>query len=149
MTVPVILLVDPNQDQRAILTALLKSHGYGVLATDDPEEALRWAVERRPDLILGEHPVDLPEGDPLCVALLGNPATAGIPFLALTSRAMPDEILAARASHPAGVLVKPVPLPRLLAEVEVVLARAGDDGQAGGAVDPAGATLDLPAGESA
>lgn len=121
MTDATILVVDPNRDQRTILSALLRDRGYRVLDTADPEEALRLAAEWAPDLILGEHPVELPDGSALCEAFLEDPLTADIPFLALTARAMPDEVEAARATHTAGVLLKPVSLTRLLAAVEAVL----------------------------
>lgn len=122
MTESTILVVDPNPDQRIILTSLLQDHGYRVRETADPAEALRLVTAEPPDLILGEHPVHFEDHDAsLCEVLLRDPTTAGIPFLALTARAMPDEVAAARASHAAGVLLKPVTLPRLLAAVEAVL----------------------------
>lgn len=125
MTQPAILVVDPNGDQRRILTALLRDRGYRVHEARDAAGALEIVDAQDLDLILGEHPVGPPDGDPLCVTLLADPATAGLPFLALTARAMPDELEAARQSHPAGVLIKPVPLHRLLAKVEGILARHG------------------------
>ena len=133
MTVPTILVVDPSEDQRAILTTLLRDRGYRVLDTPSAADALRLVEVHAPDLILGEHPVGEPEGDPLCVTLLGHPDTAQIPFLALTSRAMPDELASARETHPAGVLLKPVPLHRLLAHVEAVVGAGGAEAPGPGA----------------
>ncbi|HUG41086.1 MAG TPA: response regulator [Longimicrobiales bacterium] len=118
---PLILIVDPNVDQRRILASLLEDRGYAAEGAATAEAALASIARRRPALIIGEHPVPLPDGRALCTALAEDSATRDLPFLALTSRAMAAELQAARAAHPAGVLVKPVPLSRIVARVSELI----------------------------
>ncbi len=110
-----ILVVDPDLDVRRIFIALLEHRGHSVAATDDPCVALDLARARAPDLMVGEHPLLLPDGRPLCETLMSHEWTRDIPFLAVTGHAAPEELRGARRSHPAGVIVKPV-LPSTVAD---------------------------------
>lgn len=111
---PLILLVDPSDTFRELLGIWLERNGYAVAATGNAAEALVLARSRRPDLIVGEHPLELPDGATLCRTLLDDAATRDIPFIALTAHAMPEEVSDAGACHHAGVAVKPVHLGTIL-----------------------------------
>jgi two-component system, cell cycle response regulator DivK len=117
---PLVLIVDPNDDARRILRALLSHAGYEVIATADPGRALRLARKHRPDVIVGEHPLSVPGGRLLCAALHEDPTTSGIPFVVATSRAVPDEVRHAEEGHPMGVFTKPLDLARLLERVQAL-----------------------------
>lgn len=112
-----ILLVDPDDDSREILRLPLERRGYEVAEARDGAEALYQVRTLRPDLVIGEHPVRLPDGSVLCETLRRDPATAGVPFLAITSYAVPEELERARRTHSAGVLVKPVSPARVVEAV--------------------------------
>lgn len=120
---PVIFLVDPNDDHRAMLMTLLGIAGYETAGSATADAAVKRIRLHRPTLIIGEHPTPLSDGRPLCEVLAADPSTRDIPFLALTARAMPEEFEAARAAHPAGVLVKPVSLVRIVEEVLTLIGR--------------------------
>jgi CheY-like chemotaxis protein len=115
-----VLIIDPNSYCAHGLKACLESAGYDVTVTDDPLDALRHITAHRPGVIIGEHPLHLPDGRKLCEALLEDPATAGIPFVALTARAFPEEVRDAERTHPEGVLTKPVTPGRLLQCVDAL-----------------------------
>jgi two-component system, cell cycle response regulator DivK len=105
---PLVVIVDPNHDFRAILGALFEHKGYASASTADPDEALRWARSRRPAALIGEHPLALSDGRILCAVLLEDPVTAAIPFVAVTAVAFHDDLQAARETHPHGVFAKPI-----------------------------------------
>jgi CheY-like chemotaxis protein len=112
---PLVVIVDPNDDVRTILSAFLDHDGIDALATADPDQALAWARTRHPHVLLGEHPLNLKDGRLLCVALAEDPETASIPFVAVTARAFPQDLERARKTHPLGVFTKPIS-PGLIAE---------------------------------
>lgn len=117
MSSPMIFLVEPNGALADAIVMYLRHHGYGVEAVEADDLMVR-ARQRLPALIVGEHPLPLATGEILCTALRSDAELSRIPFLALTSRAMPAELAHARAGHPAGVLTKPVTLAGLLEAVQ-------------------------------
>lgn len=102
-----VLVVDRNADVRQILVTFLESRGYAVAVAHEATAALELVRTLDPDVILGEHPLRLPDGVALCEELRRDRATRGIPFVALTTAALPEEVRAAHRSHPAGVVLKP------------------------------------------
>ncbi len=115
-----ILLVDPDDDTRDIVGTALKSRGYEILATGDGVAGLRLARERRPALIIGDFPMDVPGESPFTGAVRNDPRLTGTRILALTARAMDDEVQAARRASDA-VLLKPVEPTEVIAEVRRLL----------------------------
>lgn len=96
---PVVLVVDPDPDSRKILSALLAHADYEVRQSADAGSALDLGRRVRPDVIVGEHPLRLVDGRILCDALRDDPTTKTIPFVALTARAMPEEVDDASLTH--------------------------------------------------
>jgi CheY-like chemotaxis protein len=120
---PLVVIVDPSRDFRTILVEFLTHDGFAAAATADPDEALEWALTREPAAMVGEHPLSLSDGRMLCEALEGDPATAAIPFLAVTARAFPEDLDSARETHPHGVLSKPAEPNAILRHVHRLLGR--------------------------
>jgi CheY-like chemotaxis protein len=119
---PLAVVVDPSRDFRTILVEFLTHDGFAAAATADPDEALDWALTRQPAVIVGEHPLSLRDGRLLCEALLDDPATAAIPFLAVTARALPEDLDSAGRTHAHGVLSKPAEPAAILRHVRRLLA---------------------------
>lgn len=115
-----ILLVDADNDGREILRVYLEHHGYRVVESSDGAAAFDLVREHRPDLIIGDFPLDVPGHSPFTNAARAELGYVG-PILSVTARARPAEITAARANSSA-VLVKPVHPSRVLEEVERLLA---------------------------
>jgi CheY-like chemotaxis protein len=116
-----IVVVDPNADMRTILGMLLEHRGYAVAAIKDPDEALALVATEGADAMIGEHPLPLRDGRTLCGALHDDPRTRHIPFIAVTARALPENLEDAWISHPHGVFAKPVQPRVVLDHVERLL----------------------------
>ncbi len=114
---PLVLIVDQDPDMRVILSAFLRHAGYAVMMQEHGDGALAEARERRPALLIGEHPIPLSDGNTLCSALRSDPETANIPFLAVTTRAFPEEVADAQRLHDA-VLAKPPDYSELLRKIQ-------------------------------
>ena len=116
-----ILLVEDNENNAEILIRRLTRQGFEVLLARDGFEGLERAQRDRPDLILLD--MDLPELDGWQTArqLKSDPATAGIPIIAVTAYAMVED---RRRSLDAGCddfETKPIELPRLLGKMAALL----------------------------
>ncbi len=100
-----ILLVDSDADTRVILRAAFEHSGHEVLEAATGELGLRLVAEGRPDVIVGDFPLDVPGYSPFTAAAraLGGP---DVRILAFTARALSADVRAARATCDA-VLTKP------------------------------------------
>lgn len=103
-----ILIVDDQDDERAIQRAMLEHLGYTVTEASDGLTALELAREAMPDLILLDIAMPQMDGLTVCKRLREDPRTAGISILfytATTTGEIRDRIREAGGN---GVLVKPV-----------------------------------------
>ncbi len=112
-----ILLVEDSEAIRTAFTILLEDAGYRVMGAGMGGEALRMAGEQAPDLVLLD--MGLPDMSGLEVVrrLKGDPATAGIPVVALTGRDEDADRQACLAAGCAAYLVKPVDTQRLVRDL--------------------------------
>jgi CheY-like chemotaxis protein len=93
-----ILVVDDNEAGQLLARSVLEMEGFRVDTAGSSQEVLQQLKAHRPDLILMD--VQLPGQDGLTLTrqLKSDPATAGIPIVALTAHAMAgdrEEALAA------------------------------------------------------
>lgn len=105
MTGPTILVVDSDTDTREILRAYLESKGYTVCVASDGEEGLRRARAQRPDVVLGEFPLDVPGRSPF-VAALRDEVGSTAPVVVFTARTGEADLAAARSISQC-VILKP------------------------------------------
>lgn len=117
-----ILLVEDNDDNQEIYRIILAHHGYAVLQAWDGEHGVSMARDHGPDLILMD--LTMPELDGLEATrrLKADPATAGIPVIALTAHALAEDRAAAEEAGCESFLAKPVEPHKVAAEVGRVLA---------------------------
>jgi CheY-like chemotaxis protein len=113
------LVVEDDPLNMKLVRTLLELENYEVIEVESGEQALRVAVQQRPDLILMD--VQLPGIDGLqtCMQLKSDPITAAIPVIALTSYAMPGDERRAFEAGCAGYITKPIDadaFPGLIAE---------------------------------
>lgn len=108
MTDARVLLVEDNETNQMLTTAVLERDGYRVDVAATAEEARAVIERRRPDLILMD--LQLPGVDGLAFtrALLGDPSTAGIPVVAMTAHVMVGDREDAMAAGCAGYIPKPI-----------------------------------------
>lgn len=131
MHAPLVLIVDPDPDTRAILAAFLTHAGFEVDVESAGASVPSRAAARRPAAIVGEHPIRLDDGRLLCTVLREDPATRDIPFVALTANALPSQVSDAMITHDV-VFVKPPDFMRLVAAVTDLVGRSLPNGPRAG-----------------
>ena len=125
-----ILIVDDNEDTRALFTDFLAFHGYVVLTASDGEEALLLIAERQPALVLMDLALPRLDGWEAARRLKADPATAALPVLALTAHALQDDRMRGEEIGFDAYITKPVEPADVLVHIRAALdARAGDPGR--------------------
>ncbi len=102
-----VLVTEDSYVNRMFMVDLLELNGCEVVEAEDGAEAIELARTERPDLIVLD--IQLPVMDGVMVAgILRNDATlAGVPILAATAQAMPQEVDRIRSAGIDGYLAKP------------------------------------------
>jgi CheY-like chemotaxis protein len=113
--VPVVLIVDDYPDTCEMYAAYLEIAGFRPLKANDGYEAMRVAVEHRPDVILMDLGLPGIDGYEVTRRLRNDPRTADIPVVALTAHAAPNQFDELVASGFDDLILKPC-LPDVLAE---------------------------------
>jgi len=118
-----ILLVEDNPMNRDSLSRLLTRRGHVVACAEDGESAVTMAVSETPEVILMDVGLPVIDGYEATRQIKANPATSGIPVIALTAQAMSSDRDRALASGCDDYDTKPVELARLLGKIEAALAK--------------------------
>jgi CheY-like chemotaxis protein len=122
-----VLCIESDPVLGQLLTRALREHGMNVVEASEAVRALAVAHENPPDLVLLS--VDLSQGAglaPLEVIRDLPEGTGRMPVILLCDRPpLAEEALRAAALDATAVLTKPVPLRKLLAVVNDVLAKSG------------------------
>jgi CheY-like chemotaxis protein len=123
MRSPLILVVDDNDAGLMLVVAVLTLEGFEVDTAGSAAELLVRLNERLPDLILMD--VQLPGQDGLTLTrqLKADPATEGIPIVALTAHAMPGDREEALRAGCMGYISKPIETRTFGAQVRLFLPR--------------------------
>ena len=82
-----ILLVEDNELNRDMLSRRLERKGYEIKMAVDGAQGISMATELKPALILMDLSLPVMDGREAIRRLKGNPETAAIPIIALTTRA--------------------------------------------------------------
>jgi CheY-like chemotaxis protein/nitrogen-specific signal transduction histidine kinase len=112
------LVADDSTVNRRILAALLESAGIRVIAAAGGLEALQLAHEHRPDVIFMDLKMNDLDGLEATRRLQADPATAGIPIIAVTASAFGDTRQAAQDAGCVDYLPKPVRAESLFAALQ-------------------------------
>jgi two-component system, cell cycle response regulator DivK len=118
MAVLKILLVEDDEMNRDMLSRRLLKRGYDVVIATDGQQGLDAAGRDRPDIILMDMSLPVVDGWTATRTLKDDPATAGIPIIALTAHAMSGDEEKARSAGCDDFDTKPVELKRLLQKIE-------------------------------
>ena len=119
---PTVVLVEDNEMNRDMLTRRLVRRGWSVSVAEDGEAALRVVAEVCPDIVLMDMGLPVLDGWEATRRLKADPATAGIPVIALTAHAMSTDRDAALAAGCDDYETKPIDLDRLLAAMQRLMA---------------------------
>src|SRR3546814_21044907 len=83
-----ILIVEDNEMNRDMLSRRLGRRGYEVIIATDGRAGIEAAASARPDLVLMDMSLPVIDGWEATRQIKADPATAGIPIIALTAHAM-------------------------------------------------------------
>ncbi|MFC5928626.1 response regulator [Cryobacterium melibiosiphilum] len=116
-----VLVIEDNATNLKLATLLLTRAGHTVLAAADAETGLTLAHLEKPELILMD--IQLPGMDGLAATALlkQDPATAGIPVIALTAMAMKADQDRSRLAGCDGYITKPLRYQELYAAIDTLL----------------------------
>jgi len=119
-----ILLVEDNELNRDMLSRRLERKGYSVVMAVDGAQGVEMARTETPDLILLDMSLPVIDGWEAARRIKADPATAGIPIIALTAHAMSGDREKALEAGCDDYDTKPIDLPRLLEKIATWLSPA-------------------------
>lgn len=116
-----ILIIEDNAANMKLAVLLLANSGHTVLCAVDAETGLTLARASRPELILMD--IQLPGMDGLAATVLlkQDPATAGIPVIALTAMAMKEDREKTRLAGCDAYIAKPLRYLELYEKISALL----------------------------
>jgi two-component system cell cycle response regulator DivK len=117
-SVPKILVVEDNQDNREMVVKVLKFNGYQVVEAVDGEEAIEKAKAEDPDLILLDIFLPKMDGYEATRRLKGDTSLRNIPIIALTAHAMKGSMEEALAVGCDGYISKPIDVRELPKQIQ-------------------------------
>ncbi len=121
--VPTILLVEDNEMNRDMLSRRLERAGYRVILAVDGPRGIAAARAESPDLVLMDMSLPEIDGWEATRHLKQDPATSGIPVIALTAHAMVSDREKALQAGCDDYDTKPIDFARLLQKMTAILAR--------------------------
>lgn len=116
-----ILLVEDNELNRDMLSRRLIRRGFEVVIACDGQEGIDKARELAPALVLMDLSLPIVDGWEATRRLKADPATCGVPVIALTAHAMFGDREKALAAGCDDHDTKPVDFARLLGKMEALL----------------------------
>src|SRR5258705_5430412 len=118
-----ILIIEDQEDNRAIMRDLLSSAGYELIEAVDGGEGVELAQRERPDLILMDIQLPVLDGYEATRRIRGYSELRSVPIIAVTSYALDGDEAKARAAGCNGYVTKPFSPRQLLAKVRQYLPR--------------------------
>ncbi|MDZ4832655.1 MAG: response regulator [Candidatus Melainabacteria bacterium] len=117
-----VLIIDDEEDTREIAKmSLMLLGGLDVIEAENGQHGIEVASKERPDVILLDMMMPIMDGPSTLEALKNNEATAGIPVIFLTAKAMTAEIEKLKRMGATGVLTKPFDPTTLAQQVQKIL----------------------------
>lgn len=121
MTAESILVVEDNALNLKLVRAVLENAGFRVRAAGTAEDGVALAVGEPPDLVLMDLQLPGMDGYDGLRALRAEPATSGVPVLAVTALAMPQDREQVRRAGFDGYIEKPISVRDLPGQVRAAL----------------------------
>ena len=116
-----VLLVEDNELNRDMLSKRLTRRGYDVITAGDGQQGVDLAQSQSPDLILMDMSLPVLDGWQATRRIKSDPATKGIPIVALTAHAMSGDREKAMEAGCDDYDSKPVDMNRLLKKMNDLL----------------------------
>jgi CheY-like chemotaxis protein len=114
---------DNPANLRLVQQILKRREEITMLSADNPEDGLRLAIENQPDLILLD--INLPgmSGFDVLKQLRLNERTAGIPAIAISANAMPEDVQRGIDAGFTHYLTKPISIQAFMSALDDVLGK--------------------------
>lgn len=122
-----ILVVEDEADIREVLDYNLKREGHEVVLAGTAKDGLRFARDKKPDLVLLDLMLPDGSGTDLCKTLQHDPATRGVRVLMLTAKSEEIDRVIGFELGADDYVVKPFSVRELLLRVNAVLRRSTSD----------------------
>ncbi len=120
---PLVLVVDDEPAQRALLRYNLQAAGYRVSMASDGEEALMQAAENPPDVILLDWMLPRLPGIEVCRQIKARPETRSAAVIMVSARSEEGDRVRGLETGADDYIVKPYSVNELLARVRANLRR--------------------------
>jgi len=120
---PVVLAADDDPDILELVAFRLERSGYTVIKAHDGEEALRLALEKKPDLAVLDVMMPKLDGFELTRRLRAEEATSRMPIILLTARAQDADVQQGFDAGADDYIRKPFSPQELRTRVQAILGR--------------------------
>ena len=121
-----VLVVDDDEDVRALVVDALYEAGFDAVHARDGFEAIRIARERAPDLVVLDVMMPFISGDDVHHALRSEHATRYVPIIFLTGQGSTREKARRLLAGADDYITKPFDIDELVARVSAVLRRSNE-----------------------
>jgi two-component system chemotaxis response regulator CheY len=123
-----ILIVDDCQTTRKLLSLYLKSKGFEVVTAENGLDALEKLGTNNINLVLSDLNMPYMDGIELVKTLRGDPATANLPVIMVTTEADQEEKDKASNAGANGYMIKPVTADSVTHHIKDLLKEIFDKG---------------------
>ena len=120
-----LLLVEDHEEIWDFLSRRLKRRGFDVVVATDGQAGVDQARAQHPDVMLLDMNLPILDGWSAARLLKADPATAGIPIIALTAHAMAGDKEKALAAGCDDYHPKPIDFSRLVTQIEALAPPGG------------------------
>ena len=120
---PKILIAEDEADIRELITYTLRFAGYEVVAATNGDEAVQFARQEMPDLILLDARMPKKTGYEACEIIKADPQTKDIPVLFLSAKGQESEIQSGLKAGASEYLLKPFAPDQLIKHIQRALDR--------------------------
>jgi DNA-binding response OmpR family regulator len=120
---PTVLIADDDRDILELLAYRLGREGYEVLRASDGEEALRLAVERKPDLALLDVMMPKLDGFQVTRQIREHEATRLIPVILITARVREEDVVRGFEAGADDYMTKPFSPADLRVRMRIIMER--------------------------
>ena len=117
------LLIDDDPKLLIGLKAVMSRKGYEVISATNGNEGIQLAKDNHPDIIICDIMMPPPNGFQVKNMMLGDEATADIPFIFLTARTLGADKIAGLQQGADDYVTKPFNIDELTSRVEAILRR--------------------------
>jgi DNA-binding response OmpR family regulator len=125
MSEPLILVAEDERDIRDLIVFTLQLAGFNVVEVPNGEEAVKKALEIKPDLILMDVRMPKMTGFEACKALKQQEKTQDIPVIFLSAKGQENEINTGLDLGAEEYFLKPFAPDDLIKRVNIILTKYG------------------------